>query len=117
MIELALLAVALPPSIAVTRYIWRVTPEQRTPKRDAELAALDMPPYIVELVEAESEEWARDEVRSEALRLHDMLDDWEHVQRELQRRYGASDTAATERAWQASGEQLTQLETDEWSMI
>ena len=106
------LAVLLPPSIAVTRLLWGIGTTQR-PQRSSvdalEEAAAAMPEFVTALVEAESEEWARADLRSEALHLHDILGgDWERVQQELHRRHAAPDPEAAEKAWMRSAESLAE---------
>lgn len=59
-----------------------------------------MPDTVAEIAEQESEPWARAEVRDEAVRLYDILGDWEAVEVELRRRYPPlTPEEAANRAW------------------
>ena len=110
-LPIALLFICMPPSVALTRLLWSMgtTVSPVIPTKAAELAALEMPDLILDLIEAESEEWARADLRAEALHLHDLLDgSWEHVHRELTRRHQRPDPAATDKAWEKSAESLAE---------
>lgn len=71
-----------------------------------QLTAFSMPDSVREYIEMESEEWAREELRQEALQLHKLLEgDWERVERELRKRHGRYDMdpeQAADIAWAGS---------------
>lgn len=103
-LALVILIVALPPSLAFTRLLWRLgeMPTLSKPK-PGEAGAPGLPPNVQALVELESEPWARDDLREVAQGLYDELgSSWERVEVELRRRYGTGRSAeeAADDAWE-----------------
>lgn len=68
-----------------------------------------LPTSLAEWIENESEPWAREELRADATRLHDMTGDWTQAELELRRRHGPMDAnaeVAAGLAWRDAGEKF-----------
>lgn len=105
-LSMALLAVAIGASAFLLSLSWVVLSLRASVQEKAlevaqkEALRSTMPGGILEIANQESEQWARDEIRDEAVALHAILGDWEKVEIELRRRYPPlSPDEAAERAW------------------
>jgi hypothetical protein len=111
-IALAILIVLFPPSLALTRLVWvlgtAATPASTSRPSKQEEEVFLIPDFIQAIIDAESEEWARGDLRADALQLFDLFEDWERVQRELIRRHQRPDPRATDEAWAVSAQSLAE---------
>lgn len=82
-------------------------------------SVIGMPASLVEYIDQESEEWAREELRQEAVTIQKIYKDWESTERELKRRYAKFDMSAEEaanRAWQTKPQEVRDI-IDEYAGV
>ena len=108
-----ILSVSVSFFLCVYTYVSFLFSPHSNPSRDRkkieEEIEVGMSDSLIEYINQESEEWARNEMTSEAQRLMKIYNDWERVEVHLKKQYMMFDVnpeAAAEIAWEQSKEEV-----------